>query len=214
MHPPHVHCRIWNVLCGPLVNGYVVFCIQFPGLDFLWFALPASFISFYLLLSYFGIAVFGRDFDLQKHNTIIAKAEIENNWPSVDIYLPTAGEDLKILQNTYTYVSKLHYDKDKLHVFVLDDGGKETVKHLAHSFEFGYIDRPEKQNKKAGNLRYAFARTSAELMCVLDADFCPRPDFLIETVPYFATDPTIAITQTPQFFKWRKEQTWVERAAG
>jgi hypothetical protein len=186
----------------------------FSSLDFLWFSVPAAFISFYLLVSYFGIAVFGKDFDLQKHERIIAKAEIENKWPTVDIYLPSCGEDLKILQNTYEHVSKLQYPHDKLHVFVLDDSGKKMVEHLAHSFNFGYIDRPEKTDKKAGNLRYAFARTSAEFLLILDADFCPRPDFLVETIPYFNVDPNIAIVQTPQFFKWREQQTWVERAAG
>lgn len=72
-------------------------------------------------------------------------------------------------------------------------------------------NRPEL--KKAGNLRYAFAQTSSEILAIFDADFCPRPDFLSETVPYFM-DPSIGIVQTPQYFRWRKEQTWVEQGAG
>lgn len=67
--------------------------------------------------------------------------------------------------------------------------------------------------KKAGNLRYAFARTSAEAIVILDADFCPRADFIRETVPYFL-DPSIGILQTPQFFRHREEQTWIEQGAG
>lgn len=50
-------------------------------------------------------------------------------------------------------------------------------------------------------------------MVIFDADFCPRPEFLRETTPYF-TDPRIAIVQTPQFFRYREEQTWVEKGAG
>lgn len=72
-------------------------------------------------------------------------------------------------------------------------------------------NRPEL--KKAGNLRYAFARTSGEAIAIFDADFCPRPDFLRETIPYLA-DPSIGILQTPQFFRRRVEQTWVEQGAG
>ena len=68
--------------------------------------------------------------------------------------------------------------------------------------------------KKAGNLRYAFARTSGEAIAILDADFCPRADFLKETVPYFGHDASIGILQTPQFFRFKKEQTWVEQGAG
>lgn len=73
-------------------------------------------------------------------------------------------------------------------------------------------NRPEL--KKAGNLRYAFARTLGELYAIFDADFCPRPDFLRETVPYFEAEPSIGILQTPQFFRRREEQTWVEQGAG
>lgn len=86
------------------------------------------------------------------------------------------------------------------------------------------LPQPSKQNsdirrenrpelRKAGNLRWAFARTSGEMMVIFDADFCPRPEFLRETTPYF-TDPRIAIVQTPQFFRHREEQTWVEKGAG
>lgn len=67
--------------------------------------------------------------------------------------------------------------------------------------------------KKAGNLRHAFARTSGEAVVIFDADFCPRSDFLRETLPYLL-DPSIGIVQTPQFFRWCKEQTWVEKGAG
>lgn len=72
-------------------------------------------------------------------------------------------------------------------------------------------NRPEL--KKAGNLRYAFAHTTGETIVILDADFCPRPDFLRETLPYFL-DSTIGIVQTPQFFRYREEQSWVEKGAG
>lgn len=67
--------------------------------------------------------------------------------------------------------------------------------------------------KKAGNLRYAFARTSGDAVVIFDADFCPRSDFLRETTPYLLNSE-IGILQTPQFFRWREEQTWVEQGAG
>lgn len=40
-----------------------------------------------------------------------------------------------------------------------------------------------------------------------------RPEFLKETTPYFK-DRDVAILQTPQFFRYREEQTWVEKGAG
>jgi cellulose synthase/poly-beta-1,6-N-acetylglucosamine synthase-like glycosyltransferase len=199
--------------CIPLSVGLWLFTLS--SIEFIWFSIPATFISLYLLISYFGIAVWGKDFDLQAHERVVAKAEIEGLWPSVDVYLPCCGEDMQILQNTYEHVSKLLYDPRKIRVFVLDDSGKKTVEHMARAFGFEYICRPDRGvMAKAGNLRYAFSKTCGQLFLILDADFCPRPDFLIETVPYFEADPNIAILQTPQFFRWREDQTWVERAAG
>ncbi|CAN0520714.1 unnamed protein product, partial [Scytosiphon promiscuus] len=73
-------------------------------------------------------------------------------------------------------------------------------------------DRPEL--KKAGNVRNAFARTSGEAVVIFDADFCPRPDFLRETLLPCLMDPTVGIVQTPQCFRWCKDQTWIEKGAG
>lgn len=75
--------------------------------------------------------------------------------------------------------------------------------------------RPDRPSlKKAGNLRHAFAQTSGEAIAIFDADFCPRTDFLRETVPYLVHDASIGIVQTPQYFRYRKEQTWIEKGAG
>lgn len=85
---------------------------------------------------------------------------------------------------------------------------------MAESFGFRYIHRPDwPAGKKAGNLRYAFSRTDAEYLVILDADFAPRRDFLAETLPYL-DDPAIAIVQTPQYFRSSPAQTWIEQAAG
>jgi cellulose synthase (UDP-forming) len=67
--------------------------------------------------------------------------------------------------------------------------------------------------RKSGNLNWAFRRTNGDLIAVFDADFCPRPGYLLETVPYMIEDPRLGILQTPQFFSSDKgTQTWVERA--
>lgn len=72
-------------------------------------------------------------------------------------------------------------------------------------------NRPEL--RKAGNIRHAFAHSSGEAVVIFDADFCPRPEFLRETIPYLM-DPSVGIVQSPQCFRWCKEQTWVEKGAG
>jgi cellulose synthase (UDP-forming) len=133
--------------------------------------------------------------------------------PSVDVFLPSAGEDLAVLRNTYTHVQRMEW-RGALNVWVLDDADKPEVRDMAREFGFHYIVRPNRGHmKKAGNLSYAFSQTDGDLIVIFDADFCPRPDFLRHTVPYMS-DPQIGIVQTPQYFSTRSDMNWLERTAG
>ncbi|WP_020520597.1 glycosyltransferase family 2 protein [Catelliglobosispora koreensis] len=133
--------------------------------------------------------------------------------PSVDVFLPSAGEDFHILRNTYEHVSKLDWDGE-LTVWVLDDAASPLVKTLASTYGFRYLSRPDRGHlKKAGNLNHGYQHSDADLIVIFDADFCPRPDFLSHLVPYFE-DPTVGIVQSPQCFDTRPEMNWIERAAG
>jgi cellulose synthase (UDP-forming) len=132
--------------------------------------------------------------------------------PTVDVYLPSAGEDLDLLDFCYYHVSRLSYPKTK--VFVLDDSARDEVKAIALRYGFEYIRRPNQgEHKKAGNLRYAFPMTDGELILVLDADMCPRSDMLDEMVWLFGKDPSIGLIQTPHYFRVRQGQPIIQRGA-
>lgn len=136
-----------------------------------------------------------------------------DSWPSVDVFLPTAGEPLEVLVNTYRHVAALSYP-GRVEVHVLDDAARSEVAAAADRFGFHHVVRPDRGVlKKAGNLRHAYERTSQDLVLVLDADFAPRPDMLLELVPYF-DDPTVGIVQSPQYFDTTPEQNWLQRCAG
>jgi cellulose synthase (UDP-forming) len=155
----------------------------------------------------------GRSFDLAAHETRV------RNWqpfshPSVDIFLPICGEPVEVLRNTWIGVFELiQAYPGQAHAYVLDDGLSDEAMALAPSFGFSYVRRPnQREHKKAGNLNYAFKRTSGEHIVIFDADFRPRADFLTETLPYL-DNPIVGIVQTPQFFRVNTRQAWVERAA-
>jgi cellulose synthase/poly-beta-1,6-N-acetylglucosamine synthase-like glycosyltransferase len=134
-------------------------------------------------------------------------------YPTVDIFLPTAGEPLKVLRNTYTHVSRLEWPA-RLTVYVLDDGVREEVHALAESFGFEYRSRSDPGHlKKAGNLRYGYEQSDGDLIAIFDADFVPRSDYLCELVPYF-DEPDVGIVQSPQFFDTKKGMHWLQRCAG
>ncbi|CAM9165587.1 unnamed protein product [Scytosiphon promiscuus] len=202
---------ILGVVCvGALMSGMWLFTLAAPF--FYWFGAPTAFIMMYLLISYFGVAVWGDDFNPTEHENKVSRAEQEQFWPSVDVFLPVCGEPTHLLDNTWKHVRAMEYRNIAVHV--LDDGAKEEVRVLAALYGFNYIRRSNRPElKKAGNLRYAFARTFSDLIVIFDADFCPRAEFLKETTPYFM-DREIAILQTPQFFRYRDDQTWVEKGAG
>jgi cellulose synthase/poly-beta-1,6-N-acetylglucosamine synthase-like glycosyltransferase len=182
---------------------------------FAWFGAFCGLLQIYLFISY-AVGVIGKDFDFDNHKRIVAQNSIvPETCPTVDIYLPCCKEPLAILQNTYEHVSKLEYPADKLKVYVLDDGGMESVERLAASYGFEYICRDDRPRlKKAGNLRWAFARTHGDFFNIFDADFCPRGDFLLELLPMMLADEKVAIVQSPQFFRTLTAQTWVEQGAG
>ncbi len=156
----------------------------------------------------------GRGFDLAAHEARV-RAWRPPSYPSVDVYLPICGEPIEVLRNTWTAVTELIAGYAGVaRAYVLDDGPSDEARSAAESYGFRYLCRPDpRAYKKSGNLRHAFARTDGEYLLILDADFAPRRDFLTETLPYM-DDPSIAIVQTPQFFRASAEQTWIENSAG
>jgi cellulose synthase/poly-beta-1,6-N-acetylglucosamine synthase-like glycosyltransferase len=182
---------------------------------FAWFGVFCGLLQTYLFISY-AVGLIGKDFDFENHQKVVTENQIvPETSPTVDIFLPCCKEPLEILKNTYEHVRKLEYPAGKLKVYVLDDGAMESVERLARSYSFEYICRDDRPRlKKAGNLRWAFARTDGDFFAIYDADFCPRSDFLLELLPMMLTDEEVAIVQSPQFFRTLKTQTWVEQGAG
>jgi cellulose synthase (UDP-forming) len=134
-------------------------------------------------------------------------------YPSVDVLVPTAGESLDVLGNTMRHVSRLEWPGE-LQVTVLDDSDRTAVRDLAVRHGLACLSRPNRgYMKKAGNLRYGEQHTSGDIIVIFDADFVPRPDFLLELVPYL-DDPAVGIVQSPQFFDTTKQMNWVQRSAG
>lgn len=135
----------------------------------------------------------------------------------VDVFIPYAGEDVAILENTFRYVRELEWD-GPVHAWLLDDsrGGGDHLRQLASEYGVFYLRRPNRgEFKKAGNLNFAADQTYGEFIAVFDADFVPVPGFLEQTVPYFEV-PSTGIVQTAQYFSIHRRDTanWMARLAG
>lgn len=161
-----------------------------------------------LLSSLYLIFGFNR-FDLRTHRKVLKEFSKypTSKMPFVNVFLPTAGEDIKILNRTYRGVSRLDYPKKRISIYVLDDKGGGEVKCLAQKYGFKYFSRPNKgEFKKAGNLKYGYGKSRGEYILILDADFCPKKDMLKEMVPYMINDEGVGIVQTPQDFILNKNE--------
>lgn len=153
-----------------------------------------------------------RRLSAESHRRLVSEYA-PDSWPSVDVLLPTCGEPLEVLSNTYRYVAAMQWTGVVTH-YVLDDSDRSEVRELAEVYGLEYRVRPNLgELKKAGNLHYGYTNSVGEFVVILDADFCPRHDFLTHLIPYF-DDEAVGIVQSPQVFNTTAGMNWLERGAG
>ena len=122
------------------------------------------------------------------------------DWPTVDVYVPTYNEDLSIVRLTVLGALGMDWPRDKLNVYLLDDGRRPEFALFAEACGATYIARPSNENAKAGNFNYAIKRSSGEFILTLDCDHIPTRAFLQITMGWMVGDPKIALLQTPHHF--------------
>lgn len=185
---------------------------------------PASFIFALLLFlaELYGFIVLGLT-NFVNIKPVIRKSdplpENRDAWPSVDIFIPTYNEDAAIVETTALAALQIDWPKEKLHIYVLDDGGTDArlnsdnpdIAGSARSRRqhFGrfcqkhgmtYLAREKNTHAKAGNLNAGLQSSSGELVLILDADHIPTTDILTRTAGSFVVDPLLFLVQTPHFF--------------
>jgi cellulose synthase (UDP-forming) len=77
-------------------------------------------------------------------------------------------------------------DRNKVHIYLCDDGRRKEVQKLAGKLHVGYITRDTNAGAKAGNLNNALSKTASPYVVTFDADMIANHSFLMETMPYFA----------------------------
>ncbi|OGA36447.1 MAG: cellulose synthase catalytic subunit (UDP-forming) [Betaproteobacteria bacterium RIFCSPLOWO2_12_FULL_64_23] len=147
----------------------------------------------------------------------IALPEDRDSWPTVDVYIPTYNEPEELVRVTVIAATQIDYPRDKLNVYVLDDGGtlarrndpdrgaaawerRYALMRLARELGAGYLTRETNASAKAGNLNHALGQTKGELILFLDCDHVPTKDILLNTAGHFVADPRLFLVQMPHFF--------------
>lgn len=122
---------------------------------------------------------------------------------SVDIFVPVCGEPIAVLRHTLEALQAVRWHGEKT-VYVLDDGVSEQVKTLTGQMGFEYLSRARagvpQTDAKAGNLNFGLARSTGELVLVMDADQAPLPNIL-EVMTGYMRFPKVAFIQSKQTFR-------------
>jgi cellulose synthase/poly-beta-1,6-N-acetylglucosamine synthase-like glycosyltransferase len=123
-------------------------------------------------------------------------------WPSVVVQLPIYNEAF-VAERAIRAAARLEYPRDRLEVQVLDDSTDETTQIALRTAEelsrqgteVSVVRRESRAGFKAGALAHGLERTKAELVAIFDADFVPRPGFLLELVPHLVADSGCGMVQ-------------------
>lgn len=147
--------------------------------------------------------------------------EKREDYPTVDVFIPTYNEPVEIVKVTALAAMSMDYPPEKFNVYILDDGGttqklndpdpekrkenferaqalKNFVKEVGGNLH--YLTREKNLHAKAGNINEALKKTNGELILILDCDHIPAEDFLKRTVGFFKKYPKMFLVQTPHSF--------------
>lgn len=150
---------------------------------------------------------------------VAPKVRSLDDLPTVDVLIPTYNEDPELLAGTLAAAKSMIYPRDKLTIWLLDDGSTqakrshkdptvalaatrrhEQLKALCKAMGVHYHARKKNDHAKAGNLNDGLKVSSSDLVVVFDADHAPVREFLKETVSFFKEDPKLFLVQTPHYF--------------
>ncbi|MEB0204137.1 glycosyltransferase [Pseudomonas sp. CCC3.1] len=134
--------------------------------------------------------------------------------PKVSIHVPCYNEPPEMVKQTLDALANLDYPD--FEVLLIDNNTKdpavwEPVRDycatLGPRFKFFHV--APLAGFKGGALNYLIPHTApdAEVIAVIDSDYCVDRNWLKHMVPHFA-DPKIAIVQSPQDYRDQSESTF------
>jgi cellulose synthase/poly-beta-1,6-N-acetylglucosamine synthase-like glycosyltransferase len=158
-----------------------------------------------LWLTIYGLNSFILAFFYLRHRrTALPLPAIDrDDLPSVTVQVPVYNE-LYVVERAIDHVAALDYPQERLQIQILDDSTDETT-HLAcaraafyrqRGVDVEVLNRPDRGGFKAGALSWGLARADGEYVVIFDADFCPHPDFLLQTIPHLVARPRLGMIQT------------------
>lgn len=134
------------------------------------------------------------------------------NYPTVAVAVPCWNEE-RTLSATLDSLLALDYPKDKLRIYIVDDGSRDRTYEIAEEYAKnhpGIITAIRKENGgKHTAVNLALERSTSDLFGCLDADSFVAPHTLKTIVAYFDNHPDImAVTPCIHI---RKPKSFIQR---
>lgn len=150
----------------------------------------------------------------KRRRLFLPVTEADAYRPKVSIHVPCYNEPPEMLKETLNALARLDYPD--FEVLVIDNNTKDPAvwepvqahcELLGPRFRFFHV--APLAGFKGGALNYAlqFVAPDAEVIAVIDSDYCVEPDWLKHMVPHFA-DPQIAVVQSPQDYRDQHESAF------
>lgn len=154
----------------------------------------ALYIEVFFLITYFEIK--------EKDRKIIKSEGIPDaKLPSVSVIVPVWNEEATVLKTVFS-ILKLDYPKNKLAVFIVDDGSTDNtwkvVQRFARNSQVRLIHK--ENGGKHTALNHALQFVDSDLVGCLDADSYVHPQALRRIVSRFEDKEIMAVTPSVKIF--------------
>ena len=167
----------------------------------------ALYFEVFLLITYFEMKL------LKKDKKILIKKNDNIKLYSVSIIVPVWNEESTIIKTVFSLL-KLNYPKDKLKIFIVDDGSTDnTFKVLQRFKKNKQITILQKENGgKHSALNYALTFIDSDLVGCLDADSFVDSEALMRIVARFNKDKSLsAVTPSIKVYKPKTLIQFIQR---
>lgn len=141
--------------------------------------------------------------------SVPAKPKISSNL-TVDVfttYFP--GEPYEMVKETLLAIQKMKYPHT---TYLCDEANDQYLIEFCKENNIVHVTRNNRINAKAGNINNALLQAKGDICLIIDPDHVPRPNFLVEVIPYFE-DENIGFVQTVQAYYNIKESAVAQGAA-
>jgi len=119
--------------------------------------------------------------------------------PIVDIFITIKNEDAYMFERTVKSAVAILYPNKR--IYILDDGGRKEIKHIAEKHGCTYMSRYNNTilPYKAANLNYGLRNSFGSFILTLDADMRANPNILDELLGFLKNEK-VAFVSTRQGF--------------